>query len=460
MNPLHLIWRALRGLLLFLTVAIFMGGLLYNYAISRSNSQNLNRLRQIAYPFLEKSDLVKIKLILMQEEFYKAVSQRDEKRLFRVEEEGEALLVLLLQIEPLVANPEAIATVRSILFQYLQQGKEISRKLIREGQGPDLLQFQLIELNQQGKLLAESIEHLVDKSRLLFNVAMERSEEDSRKMLQVGLWSSIAGIFLIGGISSWIVTLNRRLSHINQHLEEDVKLRTQELESFVYTVSHDLKSPVVSMQGMASLFVETYGAQLEEKGRHYIERIIANTNYMEELILGLLTLSRVGRRPAGLKEAEIRIILQEIIESNKEQFAEKKVEVIVEPSLPPFIFDHLQLTQVFQNLISNAVKYMGSQVHPRIEIGGSAFKEKVEFYVRDNGIGIDPAYHEKIFGIFQRLKDVEADGTGVGLSIVKKIVDLAGGKIWIESKKGEGATFFFQLPCKRSELRRPNTSRE
>ena len=451
-DPRHSLWRILQWSLLFLTTAIFVGGLAYNYAISRSNSQNLNLLQEKVYPRLEKSNLLKIKLILLQEEFYKAISQKDEERLSHVEEEGEGLVRLLLQIEPLVDDPEGMASIRLALFKYLQQGKKLTRQIIEDREQPDLFPpqvvDQMIELNQQGKILGEAIEHLGEKSQSLFDIAMKRSEEDSRRMLRVSLWSAVAGMILIGGVSSWIISLNRRLSQANQHLEEDVRLRTQELEAFVYTVSHDLKSPVVSIQGMASLFMEKYGNQLEEKGKHYIERVIANANYMEELIIGLLTLSRVGGKQTATKNGRPAEVLHQILEIHKERFAGKKIEVVLAQGIPDFFFDQTQLTQVFENLISNAAKFMGDQPHPRIEIGGKELNEGVEFYVKDNGIGIDPAYHEKVFSIFQRLKEVDVEGTGVGLSIVKKIIDLAGGKIWIESKKGEGTTFFFLLPRK------------
>src|SRR5581483_7857332 len=138
--------------------------------------------------------------------------------------------------------------------------------------------------------------------------------------------------------------------------------------------------------------------------------------------------------------------LDEVLALQEAYLKERNIEVVVQPSLPRFLFDHLQLTQIFQNLISNAAKFMGDQPHPKIEIGGTERNGLVEFYVKDNGIGIDPSYHEKVFAIFQRLQDLKVEVWGVGLSIVKKIIDLAGGKIWIESQKGNGATFFLQLP--------------
>lgn len=240
--------------------------------------------------------------------------------------------------------------------------------------------------------------------------------------------------------------MSEDLAMSHEHLENEVKLRTQELESVVYTISHDLKSPIVSMQGMASLLVEEYGKELGEKGKHYLQRIISNTNYMEEMIIDLLALSQVGRAQHAPEPAEVRSIINKILDLHRERFEKKGIEVIVDPALPKFTFDRTQLTELFQNLITNAAKFMGSQPHPRIEIGGKETGEWVQFYVRDNGIGIEPEYHDKIFKVFQRLKEVEVEGTGVGLSIVKKIVDLAQGRVWVESRKGEGAVFFIRFP--------------
>lgn len=240
--------------------------------------------------------------------------------------------------------------------------------------------------------------------------------------------------------------MSEDLAQAHGHLENEVKLRTQELESVIYTMSHDLKSPVVSMQGMASILMEDYSTQFDEKGKHYIQRIIANANFMEQMIMDLLALSRIGRAHKAPELAEVRSVIENILNLNQERFSEKGIEIVVDPLLPSFQFDRIQITEIFQNLITNAAKFMGDQLHPRIEIGGRESGEWVEFYVKDNGIGIDPEYHDTVFGVFQRLKDVDVEGTGVGLCIVKKIVDLAGGKVRVESRKGEGATFVVRFP--------------
>ena len=252
----------------------------------------------------------------------------------------------------------------------------------------------------------------------------------------------------LGDLARSFNRMSEELALAHTNLEEEVKRRTSELETFVYTVSHDLKSPVVSMQGMATIFLEDHGDKVDEKGKHYLRRITANANYMEELINGLLTLSRVGKKSEKPEMSDAETVVEEIVEIHRDYFKKKGIEIVVQGFLPRFTWERVELRELFQNLITNAAKFMGDQPRPRIEIGGREMERGVEFYVKDNGIGIDPAYQEKIFGVFHRLKDIEVEGTGVGLSIVKKIVDLAGGKIWIESSRGRGATFFIQFPKK------------
>lgn len=245
---------------------------------------------------------------------------------------------------------------------------------------------------------------------------------------------------IVGAVVTFLDITERK--EAREKLDNEVKM----LESFVYTVSHDLKAPVVSMHGMASVLKEECGEELSIKAKHYIERIISNADQMERLILDLLELSRVGRRGQLGTRVKAREVIIEILRSNKEFLQEKKIAVALQSPFPDFTLGETELTQLFQNLITNAAKFMGNQADPRIAIGGKVVGKGVEFFVKDNGIGIDPTYHEKIFELFHRLQDLETDGTGVGLAIVKKIIMCNRGKIRLESKKGEGSAFFFWLP--------------
>lgn len=451
----HLPGNKWLWLLPILAGIIFTSGLFYSFSVSRNNSRHLIQLQEQTYPVLENVSLLKAELKSIQTGFYYAAAAMDMDELVRMQENKTQFLGIIDQLKALFGDRESLISIQSLFEEYFQLSEKLSVIYIENRGHTDSTRTLIDQVREKGALLTEAVQNLNEAGVENFKTALKESEENSFLILNANLISAIIGMFLMIAFSIWIVLLNTRLISANQDLESanrnldhQVKSRTQELESFVYTVSHDLKSPVVSMQGMASMLLQNHNKELNEKARHYVDRIIFNANYMEELILGLLTLSRIGRSPKALKTAEVREVLDEILTLHKEDLRRKKIEVIIEPSLPHFSFDHLHLTQIFQNLITNAAKFMGEQPRPKIEIGGREEEAYVEFHVKDNGIGIDPSYHEKIFGIFQRLKEVEVEGTGVGLSIVKKIIDLAGGRIWIESKKGSGAAFLFQLPRK------------
>jgi len=230
-----------------------------------------------------------------------------------------------------------------------------------------------------------------------------------------------------------------------QHSHAALAAKNAELDSFVYSVSHDLKAPLVTMQGMAGVLLEDFAPQLPPEGRHYVERIQANVQQMEHLILDLLALSRIGREARASEPIHLAELIDEVLAGFAEPLGARGIKVS-QRALGTLWAVRVQLEQVFGNLVGNAIKYLGDTPSPAVEIGSVDRGAFVECYVTDNGIGIDPAYHDKVFEVFQRLKEVEAPGTGVGLAIVKKIVEGAGGRIWVESTPGQGATFRFTWP--------------
>lgn len=228
---------------------------------------------------------------------------------------------------------------------------------------------------------------------------------------------------------------------------EELSRTNQELDAFVYTVSHDLKAPLVSLNGFSQLLIQECEGQIGENGAMYVERIGKNSQRMENLINDLLELSRIGR----IKGKEEMVSIGEVISESADEFAiqleEKKTKLVVKDEMPTIFCDRMRMSQVFTNLMSNANKFMGEDnSSPTIELGYKDQSSCHTFYVKDNGIGIDKEYHEKIFQSFQRLDDVKTEGSGIGLSIVKKIVEGFGGRIWVESEKGKGATMYFTLP--------------
>lgn len=229
--------------------------------------------------------------------------------------------------------------------------------------------------------------------------------------------------------------------------EEELKRINEELKNFVSIVSHDLKTPIISVRGFSSRLFKTYYEQLEEKGRGYLEQIMASARRIETLISDLGALATIGQVVSSFKDVPSRDIVNEVAAELRNRLKEKGIKLVVATDLPTIQCDKERISQVFQNLLVNAVKYMGDTKNPEIQVRYENREKFHEFYVRDNGIGIDPKYHRKIFEMFQRSKEVGGEeGTGLGLSIVDKIVRNHGGKVWVDSAKGRGSTFYFTLP--------------
>ena len=229
--------------------------------------------------------------------------------------------------------------------------------------------------------------------------------------------------------------------------EEELRKINEDLKNFVYVVSHDLKTPIISIQGFSSRLLKNYQEKLGEKGRVYLEHIKTSGRRMEVLVSDLLALSKIGRVVSNLKDISSYEIVKNLTSDLQDRVKEKGIELVVAHNLPTISCDGERIYQVFQNLLVNAIKFMGDTESPQIEIGYADMGDFHQFSVRDNGIGIDPKYHRRIFEIFHRLKKIEdEEGTGIGLAIVDRIVTGHDGKVWVESEKGKGATFYFTLP--------------
>ncbi len=230
-----------------------------------------------------------------------------------------------------------------------------------------------------------------------------------------------------------------------ESLIAELEAKNAELERFNYTVSHDLKSPLVTIKGFLGLLRRDAADGDLDRLDHDVQRISAAADKMHTLLEELLELSRVGHQVNQPNEVAMRDLAFEALELTGGMIAESEAVIDVAPDLPPVIGDRVRLVEVYQNLITNALKYMGSQSEPRIEIGFDDNGSGKRFYVRDNGVGIDPRYHDKIFGLFERL-DAGSEGSGIGLALVKRIIEMHGGRIWVESQgQGSGSTFYFTL---------------
>jgi PAS domain S-box-containing protein len=231
-----------------------------------------------------------------------------------------------------------------------------------------------------------------------------------------------------------------------ERLLSELQEKNAELEQFTYTVSHDLKAPLITMRGFLGFLERDIQTGNTERIQNDVSRIAAATDKMQQLIYQLLDLSRVGRIINPAKNVSFDVIVNDAVNIVAGQIATRGAHVNISPNLPIIHGDQVRLTQVLQNLIENAIKFMGDQPEPRIDVGQNGMENgKPVFYVRDNGVGIPPEHHERIFGLFNKL-DVRADGTGIGLALVKRIVEVHGGNIWVQSEAGAGATFLFTLP--------------
>jgi hypothetical protein len=209
--------------------------------------------------------------------------------------------------------------------------------------------------------------------------------------------------------------------------------------------SHDLQEPLRAVAGFVELLRRNLKGSLDDKTTEYIDFTIDGARRMQSLINGLLEYSRVGTKGKIPKKINSKEALDEAIARLAASIKETDAEIIAD-DLPVVYFDDVQLTQLFQNLIGNAIKFRGQQA-PRIRINAARQDSAWQFAVTDNGIGIEPQYNERIFQIFQRLHNREKyPGMGIGLSICKKIVERHNGKIWVESKPGSGSTFYFTVP--------------
>lgn len=227
----------------------------------------------------------------------------------------------------------------------------------------------------------------------------------------------------------------------------ELEAKNNELERFTYTVSHDLKSPLLTIRGFLVFLEKDVQAHNVKRIQADTARIVEATNKMQRLLNELLELSRIGRMMNPPVDVSFNVVVQEAVELVYGRLTERGVSLRVQENMAFVMGDRIRLIQVMQNLIDNAIKFMGEQADPLIEVGQSGEENGMPvFFIRDNGIGILPKHHEKIFGVFNKL-DPEVEGTGIGLSLVKRIIEAHNGRIWVESEVGLGSTFYFSLPC-------------
>jgi light-regulated signal transduction histidine kinase (bacteriophytochrome) len=240
---------------------------------------------------------------------------------------------------------------------------------------------------------------------------------------------------------------------MNMELEQHVQERTaeltaanQELEAFTYSVAHDLRAPLRHIDAFTRILQEDLAGDLPPEAQRYLENIRNGSRNMSRLVDDLLNLARVGRQELRRQPVTLAAVIQEVIEDLKNDTSGRSIEWRIQP-LPVIEGDPGLLKQVFANLLANAVKYTRPRQNAVIEIGTSNIDGRTAVFVRDNGVGFNMKYADKLFGVFQRLHRAEDfEGTGVGLATVERIIRKHGGKVWAEAAVDKGATFFFTLP--------------
>ncbi|MGE5421849.1 MAG: sensor histidine kinase, partial [Ignavibacteriales bacterium] len=238
----------------------------------------------------------------------------------------------------------------------------------------------------------------------------------------------------------------KRIEKIIQNQMRELEVKNEEMERFTYTVSHDLRSPLITIQGFASLLVEDIKSGEYKRLESDLARIINASSKMDQLLQDLLELSRVGRMLNPPSNFPLGEVVDEVVELLHGPISISGVNMIVADEFPIVRGDRSRIREVFQNLIENAIKFMGSQTEPQIQIGHSFRNDESIFFVRDNGMGIESHYLEKVFGLFEQLS-ANNKGTGIGLALVKRIIEFHDGRVWAESGGlNKGSTFFFTLP--------------
>ncbi len=247
-------------------------------------------------------------------------------------------------------------------------------------------------------------------------------------------------------LRKWAETEREDLINKLEIQKAELEDKNAELTQFAYTVSHDLKSPLVTINGYLGYIEQDAMSGNIERLKKDTQRIQEAVNKMHALLTELLELSRIGRMMNQPEDAPFNDLVKEAMDIVHGQLESRRITVLTQPNLPAVRGDRQRMIEVLQNLIDNASKYMGDQIDPLIEIGQQGVEDgKPIFFVKDNGIGIAPEYHERIFGLFNKL-DAKSEGTGVGLALVKRIIEFHGGRIWVKSEAGLGSTFYFTMP--------------
>jgi two-component system, sensor histidine kinase and response regulator len=364
------------------------------------------------------------------------------------DEERPRILIVDDRKENLLATERVLRNLDAAIFKAIS-GNEALSLMLRHRFAVVLLDVQMPEMDgfETAKLMQE--QECMQGTPIIFVTAISKEEKYATQAAEIG-----AVDYVFKPINSEILKSKVKV-YLDIYLQREqiLKLNTglrqsnEELERFAYICSHDMQEPVRMMKSYAELLEQKYSDGFDDSGRRYIKLITSSACQLNIMIKDILNFSRVGREEIKLENVNCNEIAQDVLGEFEALIELKKADVTWD-TLPVLRSNPTLIRVLFQNLVGNALKFQDGTRTPVIRIGAERNAEAWQFSVTDNGIGIDPQQHQRVFTIFQRLHRKEQyPGTGIGLSTCRKFVELCGGRIWFESTPGQGTAFFFTLPC-------------
>ncbi len=340
-----------------------------------------------------------------------------------------ALRRAFASVEPLLDRRMELLRVTSQLYQSGDRQGAIDR--VRSGIGRDAM-----------KKFVASVEDIILEEQGLLQARLARSADINFVLLALVL----LGALLTVGLAILAVRIVRRSERALQKKNGELQALVKELEAFSYSISHDLRAPLRAIDAFSRILLKECAKDLAPKMRDYLQTVTNNARQMGQLVDDLLHFSRLGRKPLSKQRVPTTALVREVLRDVRQQQGEGRAVNVTVGELPEIWGDPALLKQAFANLIDNAFKYTRKRDKAEIEIGSCDEAGKRIFFVRDNGVGFDPQYAGKLFGVFERLHRAEDfEGTGVGLAIVQRVVQRHGGQIWADAAVDKGATFKFTL---------------